>query len=56
MKKKRDDYRDRGIERQARKHDKRQKKRSLRDIRDIINEQKDGSFDQYDIEDCLEEE
>jgi hypothetical protein len=48
--------RDRGIEYQSRKHEKRQGKKSLRDIRDMINESNDGSFDHYDLEDYLKED
>ena len=54
--KNKDDYRDRGIEKQTRKHTKRQRKKSLSDIRDMINEHTDGSFDHYEVEDYLEED
>lgn len=50
----REEYRDRGIENQNRKHTKRQTKKSLRDIRDMINEST-GESDIYEIEDHLEE-
>jgi hypothetical protein len=54
MRKDREDYRDRGIERQRKQSKRNQSKKSLRDIKDMINESNNQIPEEFN--DYLEDE